>query len=224
MNVLLKNATVVTNDCRHPIYAPGSVFIEAARIKDVGPSAVLAARYANPDRTIDATGMVVMPGMINLHTHAGWTIYRGQVEDADPKTVFRQTYFPMSKMLRSEERRDIGAFTYLELLRSGVTTIVEMEEDAEVFAPFVEQLGIRSVMGLMAVDIGSDSQQDGSYRVDPDLHREQTARAIAFAQNWNGAADGRITTLFAPRGVSNSSPAQLDALRAAADRLGRPVA
>jgi 5-methylthioadenosine/S-adenosylhomocysteine deaminase len=119
-----------------------------------------------------------------------------------------------------EERLAVGSLTYVELLRSGVTTVLEMEEDADVYAPFVEQLGIRSAMGIMIHDVAVEGLRRGEYRFDAALRERQLRQAVEFAERWHGKANGRITALMTPNMTISSSPEQLRAVRAAADRLG----
>lgn len=224
MSLLVKNATVVTNDPKRTIYAPGAVFVDGRRIADVGPSDALAARYPSVDRVVDGAGTVVIPGLICLHTHAGWTVFRGYVEDRNFRDVVVGTYNPMNALMLPDERRRLAAYAYLEHLRNGVTTLVELEEDVEVVAPFVDKAGLRSAMGLMTFDIPAERLIDGSFQVDPALLQDQNARAVRFAEDWHGAGEGRITTLIAPRGVANSSSEMLRHMRKSADRLGRRIA
>jgi cytosine/adenosine deaminase-related metal-dependent hydrolase len=101
-----------------------------------------------------------------------------------------------------------------------VTTVLEMEEDADVYAPFVERLGIRSAMGVMTLDVLVDGLRHDRYQYDPALREAQLRQAVEFAEAWHGKADGRITVLMAPNMTISSSPDLLRASRAAADRLG----
>jgi cytosine/adenosine deaminase-related metal-dependent hydrolase len=219
MSILISQATVVTGDGDGRIFEPGAVMVEGGRIVDVGPSDELEARHANPDRRIDGRGKLVAPGLISAHTHLGYTVFRGQSEDVGLKCVTGQ-YNPMAEILTREERKALGALTFVELLKSGCTTIVDIEEDADVLAPFAEDLGVRAVMGVMVQDIPAGEILSGSYRADPAMGARLNEQAIRFAEEWHGAADGRISALMAPNLTISSSPGQLEALRAAADRLG----
>ncbi|MBV8654378.1 MAG: amidohydrolase family protein, partial [Alphaproteobacteria bacterium] len=133
MSILIKDATVLTVDAKRTILAPGAVVVEGKTILDVGPSADIAQRHANVDRIIDGRGKVVAPGFVNIHSHVGYTIFRGRSEDAGFKAP-TGLYFPMSTILRPEERAAVGALNYLELLCSGCTTVMELEEDVECLA------------------------------------------------------------------------------------------
>jgi len=220
MSLLIRDATVITVDSERRIHEPGAVYVEGREIVAVGPSEEVVARYGGAaQRVVDGRGKVVAPGFVSTHTHVGYTLFRGRAEDAGLGCVTGQ-YFPMATVVTREERLAVGSLTYAELLRSGVTTVLEMEEEVDVYAPFVERLGIRSAMGVMIHDVDVEGMYRGEYRYDPALNERQLRDAIDFAERWHGAADGRITALMTPNMSISSSPAQLRSVREAADRLG----
>jgi 5-methylthioadenosine/S-adenosylhomocysteine deaminase len=219
MALLIKDAIVVTVDQAQTIYDRGAVYIEGTRIVDVGPSDVVFERRPGAATVIDGRGKVVAPGFVNAHSHVGYTIFRGRSEDAGFKAP-TGLYFPMSTVLGRDERRDIGALNYLELLRSGCTTVVELEEDVEALAPFVERLGIRSAMGEMIGDADPDRMVKGEFIFDPRVNAAQLDRARGFAERWHGRANGRITAILAPNMTISSSKEQMRAIRAVAEEMG----
>jgi cytosine/adenosine deaminase-related metal-dependent hydrolase len=216
---LIRDATVITVDRNRRILDPGAVYVEGARIADVGPSDEVLRRHPRADRVVDGRRKVVIPGLISTHNHVGYTLFRGRAEDAGLGCVAGM-YFPMSAVVTREERLAVGSLTYAEMLASGVTTVLEMEEDADVYAPFVERLGIRSAMGVMTLDVDVDGLARDRYTYDPALREKQLRQATDFAQAWHGKADGRITALMTPNMTISSSPELLRSSREAADRLG----
>ena len=219
MSLLIRDAIVLTVDGAKAIHDPGAVYVEGNRIVDVGPSDAVAARHSKPTRVIDGRGKVVAPGFVNIHSHVGYTVFRGRSEDAGFKAP-TGLYFPMSTVLSPEERAAIGGLNYVELLRSGCTSVMELEEDVEALAPFVEKLGIRSAMGEMIGDADPDRMVKGEFVFDARANAAQLERAQGFAERWHGRADGRITAILAPNMTISSSTAQLRALRAVADQMG----
>jgi cytosine/adenosine deaminase-related metal-dependent hydrolase len=219
MSLLIRDATVITVDPRQRILDPGAVYVEGSRIVDVGPSAEVVARHPTASRVLDGRRKVVVPGFVSAHTHVGYTLFRGRAEDAGLGCVTGQ-YFPMTTVVTREERLAVGSLTYAELLRSGVTTVLEMEEDADVYAPFVERLGMRSLMGIMTLDVDVDGLRHDRYRYDAGLREAQVRQAVEFAEAWHGKGDGRIGVIMAPNMTISSSPELLRASRATADRLG----
>ena len=219
MSILIRDATVITVDSRRHIFEPGAVYVEGARIADVGPSDEVVRRHPTAARVLDGRRKVVIPGFVSTHNHVGYTLFRGRAEDAGLGCVTGQ-YFPMTTVVTRAERLAVGSLTYAELLRSGVTTVLEMEEDADVYAPFVERLGIRSLMGVMTLDVEVDGLRHDRYRYDAALRQAQLRQAVAFAEAWHGKAEGRISVIMAPNMTISSSPELLRESRAAADRLG----
>jgi 5-methylthioadenosine/S-adenosylhomocysteine deaminase len=219
MSLLIRDATVITVDSRRRIFEPGAVYVDGARIVDVGPSDEVVRRHPTAARVVDGRRKVVIPGFVSAHNHVGYTLFRGRAEDAGLGCVTGM-YFPMTTVVTRPERLALGSLTYAELLQSGVTTVLEMEEDADVYAPFVERLGIRSLMGVMTLDVEVEGLRHDRYRYDPALRHAQLRQAVEFAEAWHGKADGRISVIMAPNMTISSSPELLRESRAAADRLG----
>ena len=118
MSLLIRDATVITVDGDRRILDPGAVYVEGARIVDVGPSDEVVRRRPAADRVIDGRRKVVIPGLVSAHTHVGYTLFRGRAEDAGLGCVTGQ-YFPMTEVVTRDERLAVGSLTYAELLRSG---------------------------------------------------------------------------------------------------------
>ena len=219
MGLLIRNTTVLTVDAADRVIEDGAVYVEEGRIVAAGPSAGIEAAHADAARVIDGTGKVVLPGFISTHNHVGYTFFRGRAEDVGLGCVTGQ-YFPMATVASREERLAVGSLTYAELLKSGVTTTLEMEEEADVFAPFVESLGVRSFMGVMIRDADVDAMTRDEYRYDEAVRAAQLRQAVDFAERWHGGAGGRIQAVMAPNMTISSSPELLRASREAADRMG----
>ena len=220
MSLLIKNATVLSVDPRDRVIEDGAVYVENGRIAALGPSGeVEAAHAAGAGRIIEGRGKVVLPGFISTHNHVGYTFFRGRAEDVGLACATGQ-YFPMATVASREERLAVGSLTYAELLKSGVTTTLEMEEEADVFAPFVEALGVRSFMGIMTHDVDVDAMTRNEFRYDEALREAQLRQAVDFAERWHGKAGGRIQVMMTPNMTISSSPELLRASREAADRMG----
>ena len=219
MSLLIRNATVLTVDPADRVIEDGAVYIEDGRIAAVGPSAAVESAHPRAARVVEGAGKVVLPGFVSTHNHVGNTFFRGLAEDVGLGCVTGQ-YFPMATVATREERLAVGSLTYAELVKSGVTTTFEMEEEADVFAPFVEALGVRSFMGVMTFDADIDAMAKDVYRYDEARREAQLRQAIDFAHEWHGRAGGRIQVAMTPNMTISSSPELLRASREAADRLG----
>ena len=218
MSLLIRNATVLTVDPGDRVVEDGAVFVEGGRIVAVGPSAAVESAHPGAERVIDGAGKVVLPGFVSTHNHVGYTFFRGRAEDLGLGCVTGQ-YFPMATVATREERLAVGSLTYAELLKSGVTTTFEMEEEADVFAPFVESLGVRSFIGISTCDADIDAMARDEYRYDAATRVAQLGAAVEFAEEWHGRAEGRIRAAITPNMTISSSPELLRASREAADRM-----
>lgn len=222
MMTLIENATILTVDPVRTIYTQGSVVVENHRITDVGEAADVGARCGNPDQVIDGRGKVLLPGFVSAHNHVGYAVFRGRAEDVGYAPTHR-LYLPMSGILAPEERRDIGMLAIAELLRGGVTCILEMEEDGDLFAPFIDDVGMRAGIGVMVNDVNLEALAQGHTVFDEAVREQQLAQAIGCAEQWHGKADGRIRAVMAATSLSTSSPELMRALRDTADRLHIPI-
>ena len=219
MTLLIRDATVVTMDESGSIHAPGAVLVEGTRIAGAGPSDEIVARAPEGCEVIDAKGRIALPGFVSAHNHLGYTVFRGRAEDVGHAPTHR-VYLPMSMVMRRDEREALGSLAIAELIRGGVTTVFQMEEDAEALLPFIERSGIRASVGLMTHDVDLERLMEGDTVFDEGERRRQLDRALALARECDGAAGGRVSGVITTNGLATSSPELLRALRAAADRLG----
>ena len=219
MSILITNATVVTVDETHRVIENGAVYVEKDRIAAVGDAHVLGEQYSNAETVVDGNGKVVIPGFVSAHNHVGYAVFRGRAEDIGHAPTHR-LYLPMSGVIAQEERQVIGALAVTELLRGGVTTILEMEEDAELFAPFIESSGIRALIGVMVNDVNLEALARGETVFDAAVRDQQLDQANGLAERWHGRANGRIQAVMAATGLSTSSPGLLQGLRQGADEKG----
>ena len=160
MTLLINHATVITVDPDRRVLADYSIVIANDVITALGPSHELENLYRDATTVIDAASKVVLPGFVSAHNHVGYAVFRGRAEDVGYAPTHR-LYLPMSGVITNSEREVIGALAVTELLRGGVTTILEMEEDAELFAPFIESSGIRALIGVMVNDVNLDALASG---------------------------------------------------------------
>jgi 5-methylthioadenosine/S-adenosylhomocysteine deaminase len=178
-------------------FAPGTTLeITGGRftLVDSNPSAPSRAR-----QVIDAHGMVAMPGLINTHCHAAMTFFRGAAEDVPVARWFNDYIWPMEVNV---VERDVYLGTLVaaaEMIECGVTTFADHYFFMDHAAQAVADTGMRANLGSAFF---SSQGPDG------------LAGSIAFAERWNGGADGRITTSIAPHAPYTVND---DDLRAAAD-------
>ena len=159
-------------------------------------------------RRIDGRGLYALPGFINAHTHAAMTSFRGAVEDVAVDAWFNDHVWPMEVNL---EPRDVWLGTMLgcaEMIESGVTMFADHYFFADQVAAAVESSGLRANLGWTFLGNQGDAG---------------LGRSIAFCEEWNGRACGRITTSIAPHAPYTCDDRQLSLAAAAAERLGARV-
>lgn len=123
VDLLIKNATVLTMDQDKTIFDNGLVAVKGNKIYAVTDGSDLNEYQAT--KTIDADGDIVMPGLINSHTHASMTVFRSMADDV-PDRLHRYI-FPLEKKLVSRDMVRIGAqLGNVEMLKGGVTTYADM--------------------------------------------------------------------------------------------------
>ncbi len=123
VDLLIKNATVLTMDQDKTVFDNGLVAVKGNKIYAVTDGSDLNEYQAT--KTIDADGDIVMPGLINSHTHASMTVFRSMADDV-PDRLHRYI-FPLEKKLVSRDMVRIGAqLGNVEMLKGGVTTYADM--------------------------------------------------------------------------------------------------
>ena len=182
MDTLFSNATVVTMDPSMHVYTDGFVGVTDGRIAYVGKNPPPASEQ--PQKIIDATGMVLMPGLINCHTHLPMTILRGYADDYDLQTWLTEHIFPKEDRL---DDRCVKAATLLgiaECLQFGVTSVSEMYDHVDAIAEAVAESGIKANIArgaTMFLDEGFDFETFPACR-----------ELVAARDKWDGFDGGRI--------------------------------
>src|SRR5258706_1554353 len=92
-DLLVVGGTIVTMDGERRVIENGAVAVERGRIVAVGPRAAIEARYPARQK-IDATGRLVLPGLINTHTHAAMSLFRGLADDLKLEEWLQKYIFP----------------------------------------------------------------------------------------------------------------------------------
>ena len=212
VSLVVAHGTVVTVDAGRRVIPDGSVAIDGRDIVAVGPAAEIAAGYRGRD-TIDAAGAVVMPGLINTHTHAPMVLYRGLADDLALMDWLQKYIFPAEARTVSPEFVRAGTrLAALEMIESGTTAYADMYYFEEEIARVTRAAGLRGVLGETIIQFPVP---------DAKTPAEGLARAERFAREFAG--DELITAAVAPHAMYTLDAETLKACRALADRLSIPV-
>ncbi len=212
VSLVVTNATVVTMDAASHVLTPGAVAIDGRDIVAVDTPPAIAAKFTATD-TIDAGGQVVMPGLINTHTHAPMVLYRGLADDLALMDWLQKYIFPAEAKTVSPEFVRAGTrLAALEMIESGTTTYADMYYFEEEIAKATKEAGLRGVLGQTIIRFPV---------ADAKTPAEGIARAEAFIRQWR--RDDLIVPAIAPHALYTLDGATLKAARAVADRERAPV-
>jgi len=197
--VVITNGTIVTMNDRDEVFNPGVVVIEGAKIVEVGAlsnggTESLAEKYPNA-QFVDASGCVVIPGLVNAHTHAAMTIFRGLADDLPLREWLEQHIFPAEKKLTEEWVFWGTVLACAEMIASGTTTFCDMYLFEHKVAEAVDKTGMRAVVGEVLYDF-------------PSPHYGELENGFAFTkrfiEDWMGHE--RIKISVDPHAVYTCSP------------------
>ena len=126
---------------------PVDIFIEGNRIKKIGKGI-----NGEASQTIDATGKAVIPGLINGHTHAAMTLFRGFADDMKMMPWLEERIWPNEAKLTQEDVYWGSKLACLEMIKSGTTTFLDMYQKFSATADAVEEMGIRGFLSPTCFD------------------------------------------------------------------------
>lgn len=147
VDTLLVNALVLTMDRDFTQYSPGAVAVKEDRIVAVGKEDELKKEFSAQE-TVDCKGKVLMPGLINAHTHAPMTLLRGLADDLRLDVWLMGYMMPVEREFVTPEFVRLGTLlACAEQIRSGVTTFNDMYYYEEDVAKAAADVGMRAVCG-----------------------------------------------------------------------------
>src|SRR5205823_11383888 len=146
ISLVVVGGTVITENSSHQVLAPGAVAINGAEIVAVDRPDAIAARFTAAE-TVDAHDQIVMPGLVNTHTHAPMVMYRGLADDLALMEWLQKYIFPAEAKTVSPEMVRIGTrLAVLEMIESGTTTYADMYYFEEEIARATRDAGLRAVL------------------------------------------------------------------------------
>jgi 5-methylthioadenosine/S-adenosylhomocysteine deaminase len=212
VSIIVSGGAVVTVDTARNVYNPGAVAIDGANIVGVGTVADITARFKAADQ-INASGSVVIPGLINAHTHAPMVLYRGLADDLRLQEWLEKYIFPAEAKTVSREMVRAGTrLAVLEMIQSGTTAYADMYYYEEEIARTTKAAGMRGVLGQTIIQFPVP---------DAKTPQEGLARAEAFIKEF--ASDELIVPAVAPHSPYTLEAKDLLASRALATKYGVPV-
>ena len=176
VDILLRGGTVVTMNDKYDVYEDGAVAIRGDSIVAVGPTEEIIRDYQAAE-TVDCADSVIMPGLVNAHTHIPMTLMRGLNDDLR-LDVWLGYLMPVEREFVTPDFVKLGArVACAEMIRSGVTSFADMFYYEEAIAEQVAEIGMRALLGQTILVFPA-----------PDAETFEDALLLCrrFIEHWNG--------------------------------------
>ncbi len=212
IDLLVAGGTVVTMNPQRRVLEDGAVAVRGDTIVAVGARAELEVRYL-PARRIETRGKLILPGLINGHTHAPMTLLRGLADDLTLQEWLEKYIFPAEARNVTEDFVTWGTrLAALEMIHGGTTTYADMYYFEDAVARETKAAGLRGVLGETILDF-------------PAPDNKTLAQALAYTENflkrWKG--DPLIRAAVAPHSAYTCSENTLKETAALARRYRAPL-
>ncbi len=212
VDLLIVGGTIVTMNAERQIIENGAIAITDGKIDLIGTRRIVE-RNSRPKRVINATGRMIIPGLINTHTHVPMVLFRGISDDLDLNDWLTKFIFPAEAKNVTEEFVRAGTRLGLaEMIRGGTTTYCDMYYFEDAIAEETKKAGVRGVLGETIIQFPvADNKTPGEAI-------EYTER---FLKRWKN--DPLIVAAAAPHAPYTVSTDDLKKIRAQSDRHNSPV-
>ena len=213
IDLIVNGDYVVTMDDAATVRSGAAVAIDQGVIIAIGPAAEIAASY-DASEVLDGQGRVVMPGLVNGHSHAAMTLLRGVADDLALMDWLNNYIFPAEVEFVDAEFVRIGTeLACWEMIRGGTTTFVDMYYYPDTVADVVDKCGIRAMVATTVIDQRSPDAENAD---------DSIRKGSGFIERWQGK-NSRISPIFGPHANYTLDAEQLRATREAALALGVPI-
>ncbi len=212
VSLVVTGGIVVTVDGAGRVLRPGALAIDGTDVVAVDTPEAIAAAYTGRER-IDASGQIVLPGLVNTHTHAPMVLFRGLADDLALMEWLQKYIFPAeAKTVSAGFVRTGTRLAALEMIQSGTTTFADMYYFEEEIAKASSEAGLRAVLGQTIIRFPVPDARTPA---------EGLARTERFIDAWK--AHPLVTPAVAPHSLYTLEPDTLRAARALADKHEVPL-
>ncbi|MCP4300723.1 MAG: amidohydrolase [Gammaproteobacteria bacterium] len=210
IDLIIRGDYVISMDESASVYEHAAIAVDAGLILAIGPADEIMAEYSAVE-TLAGEDRIVMPGLINGHSHAAMTLLRGVADDLALMDWLNNYIFPAEvQFVDSEFVRSGTERACWEMIRGGTTSFVDMYYFPDTIAEVVESCGMRAMISATVIDQRSPDAENAA---------DSIQKGIGFIERWKGK-NSRITPLFGPHANYTLNAEQLKATRAAAIEHG----
>jgi 5-methylthioadenosine/S-adenosylhomocysteine deaminase len=209
-DLIVEGSYVVTMDENQSVIKDGAVAIKDGLIIALASTADINSQYTAAEH-IKGDNRIVMPGLVNGHSHAAMTLLRGVADDMALMEWLNNYIFPAEVEFVDPDFVRIGTeLACWEMIRGGTTTFVDMYYFPDVVAEVVESCGMRAMVSATVIDQRSPDAENAS---------DSIRKGVEFIGRWKDK-NSRITPIFGPHANYTLNANQLRATRAAANDAG----
>ena len=211
-DLLVTGGTLVAMDGDRRVLEDGAIAVQGDIIAAIGPRTDIEKQFTATQR-LDARGKLILPGLINGHTHAPMTLLRGLKDDVTLDVWLQKYIFPAEAKNVNENFVRWGTrLAALEMIRGGTTTFADMYYFEDAVAEEVKATGMRGVLGETVLDFPVPDSKSPA---------QTFAYTEKFLQRWKG--DALIHAAVAPHSIYTCSDKTLQDAAALARKYGAPI-
>ena len=210
VDLIIAGDYIVSMDAEGTVYKDAAVAVDAGLIIAIGSAGEIFSAYQSSN-VLQGDNRIVMPGLVNGHTHAAMTLLRGVAEDLALMDWLNHYIFPAEVEFVDANFVRIGTeLACWEMIRGGTTTFVDMYYYPDVIAEVVESCGMRALVSATVIERPSPGAANA---------QDSLSKGLAFIDRWKGK-NTRITPVFGPHSNYTLNAGQLREVRAAAIEAG----
>ena len=188
--------------------AEGKAPIKDGMVKITGDKITFVGPWKKQDfdpswEVVDASDSLIMPGLVNTHTHAAMALFRNFADDLPLMAWLKEKIWPLEEKLTAEDVYYGTRLAINEMLLSGTTTFADMYDFVDEVARATEESGIRAVLSRGLIGVNPQAE-------------ENLSQGVEQAKRWRGKGEGRISTMLGPHAPYTCPPEFLKEVVAAA--------
>ncbi|MDR0911024.1 MAG: amidohydrolase family protein [Methanobrevibacter sp.] len=214
--ILIKNANLITPICANNGYWNDeiinrknvSVLIEDDKISEIDSK----ISENSVDKIINAEGKILMPSLINTHTHSSMNLLRGVADDLELDSWLNDHIWPMEAGLNGDLCYLGTQLAIIEMIKTGTTCFSDMYFYMDSVAKAVDESGIRAVLSNGMIDFGDANKRESEFK-----------DSIQLIKNLNNSANGRIKVYFGPHSPITASKELLLGVREYAEKYNTGI-
>ena len=226
-STLISNGTIITLDRNRRVLKNSAVLIQDGRIRYVG-SAPEARRIVQAEHEIDASGMLVLPGLVDTHVHLAQALIRGCADDTSLINWLEKSVWPLQGNFEAEDGKVSAELCMLEMIKSGTTTFLESllhsRYGFDGVARSVEESGMRGILSKTVMGLPGYGTKGSIMHPGMIEQAEVCLREVEdHFEHWNGRGNGRIKVWYGARSLGGCTPELYKQIASGAQGLGTGV-